>query len=85
VIINRVITVVYRDDPRVLIIDDLETLPEQDQRRIYEIAENNGGKPRILVLEDELEKEGQEMDDLIQIVHKRVSQQLTQIEESKNI
>jgi hypothetical protein len=68
-----------------LIIDDLETLPEHDQRRIYEIAENNGGKPRILVLEDELEKEGQEMDDLIQIVHKRVSRPLTQIEESKNI
>jgi hypothetical protein len=59
-------------DVNILVVDDYETIPAHLQRRIQDIAERSGARPRIMVVDDATEEDKQ-MDDLMKKVYERVS------------
>jgi hypothetical protein len=59
-------------DANILVVDDYETIPAHLQRRIEDIAERCGAKPRIVVVDD-VTPEDREMDELMKQVYERVN------------
>lgn len=57
----------------VLVVDEYQTVPQDIRRRISDIAEQHGCKPRVVVIADDYDEDDREMDDLMKTVYERVS------------
>ena len=62
----------------VLVVDDYEMVPEVLKKKIEQIAERNGARPKVVMIADDVTEEDKEMDELMRRVFER-------IEASKNI